>query len=196
MPTILCLDFLTCGLAEAARVSRENGCRVRAAHDNSGAVQIEAETHLDAVLLTATASATMPGLWQRCACCRPRRHRHVLGLLRRAVLSALSGRRLRSEGRDARQAFAHFPLGCRPEPFRILPFRRGMKSRQGRHHSLAPNNERSAETCSGEAHHGEMDRTNHDIRDVRRFRIGRDCRLGGCILSGDQLAGYKAVHVL
>jgi len=59
---------------------------------------------------------------------------------------------------------------------------------------MAPNNEGSAETCSGEAHHGEMDRTNHDIRDVRRFRTGRDCRVGGCILSGHQLAGYKAVH--
>ena len=40
MPTILCLDDFTCGLAEAAHVLRENGCRVLAADDNSGAVQV------------------------------------------------------------------------------------------------------------------------------------------------------------
>jgi response regulator RpfG family c-di-GMP phosphodiesterase len=51
MQTVLCLDDFTCGLAEAAQVLRENGYCVLAADDNSGAVQIAAETHLDAVLL-------------------------------------------------------------------------------------------------------------------------------------------------
>ena len=129
MPTILCLDDFSCGLAEAAHVLRENGCRVLAADDNSDAVQVAAKTHLDAVLLNCHRARNDAGLAHAAA---PRRHRHVLGLLRRTVPSALSGGSLRSEERDARQASARFALRCRPEPLRILPFRRGMRLRQGR----------------------------------------------------------------
>ena len=62
MPTILCLDDFTFGLAEAAHVLRENGCRVLAADDNSGAVQVAAETHLDAVLLNCHRELNNAGL--------------------------------------------------------------------------------------------------------------------------------------
>jgi response regulator RpfG family c-di-GMP phosphodiesterase len=62
MPTILCLDDFTCGLAEAAHVLRENGCRVLAADDNSGAVRIAAETQLDAVLLNCHRERENAGL--------------------------------------------------------------------------------------------------------------------------------------
>jgi len=63
MPTILCLDDFTCGLAEAAHVLRENGCRVLAADDNSGAVQVAVPRPTSMLsFLTATASGTMPGL--------------------------------------------------------------------------------------------------------------------------------------
>ena len=62
MPTILCLDDFTFGLAEAAHVLRENGCRVLAADDNSGAVQVAAETHLDAVLLNCHRERNNAGL--------------------------------------------------------------------------------------------------------------------------------------
>jgi response regulator RpfG family c-di-GMP phosphodiesterase len=58
----LCLDDFTCGLAEAAHVLRENGCRVLAADDSSGAVQVAAETHLDAVLLNCHRERNNAGL--------------------------------------------------------------------------------------------------------------------------------------
>ena len=51
MPTILCLDDFTCGLADAAQVLRENGYSVLAADDNAAAVELASETRLDAVLL-------------------------------------------------------------------------------------------------------------------------------------------------
>jgi CheY-like chemotaxis protein len=51
MPTILCLDDFTCGLAEAAQVLRENGHIVLAADDNAAAVELASETRLDALLL-------------------------------------------------------------------------------------------------------------------------------------------------
>jgi response regulator RpfG family c-di-GMP phosphodiesterase len=62
MLTILCLDDFTCGLAEVAHILRENGCRVLAADDNSGAVQVAAENHLDAVLLNCHRERDNAGL--------------------------------------------------------------------------------------------------------------------------------------
>jgi len=56
------LDDFTCGLAEAAHVLRENGCRVLAADDNSSAVQVATETHLDAVLLNCHRERNNAGL--------------------------------------------------------------------------------------------------------------------------------------
>jgi len=35
MATVLCLDDFTCGMADAAQLLRDNGCRVLAADDNT-----------------------------------------------------------------------------------------------------------------------------------------------------------------
>jgi response regulator RpfG family c-di-GMP phosphodiesterase len=51
MPTVLCLDDLTRGLAEAARVFRASGYRVLTTDDNATALNLAIETRLDAVLL-------------------------------------------------------------------------------------------------------------------------------------------------
>jgi response regulator RpfG family c-di-GMP phosphodiesterase len=56
------LDDFTCGLAEVTHVLRENGCHVLAADDNSGAVQVATETHLDAVLLNCHRERNNAGL--------------------------------------------------------------------------------------------------------------------------------------
>jgi response regulator RpfG family c-di-GMP phosphodiesterase len=62
MPTVLCLDDFTCGLAEAAQVLRENGYVILAADNNSAAVEVAAHTHLDAVLLNCRREEDNAGL--------------------------------------------------------------------------------------------------------------------------------------
>lgn len=51
MPTILCLDDSTFGLAEAAQALRESGYRVVTTQDNATALHVALETPLDAVFL-------------------------------------------------------------------------------------------------------------------------------------------------
>jgi len=102
MSTILCLDDFTCGLAEAAHFLRENGCRVLAADDNSSAVQVATETHLDAVLLNCHRERNNAGLVTALRMLQP--HAAVVmfsGYCGCTVPSVLSGGRLCSEGRDA-----------------------------------------------------------------------------------------------
>jgi response regulator RpfG family c-di-GMP phosphodiesterase len=62
MPTVLCLDDFTCGLADAAQVLRDNGYHVFAADDNAAALELAAETHLDAVLLNCQRDTDNSGL--------------------------------------------------------------------------------------------------------------------------------------
>jgi response regulator RpfG family c-di-GMP phosphodiesterase len=51
MPTVLCLDDFTCGLAAVSQVLCNNGYRVLAADDNTAALEVAADARLDAVLL-------------------------------------------------------------------------------------------------------------------------------------------------
>jgi response regulator RpfG family c-di-GMP phosphodiesterase len=51
MPTVLCLDDFTCGLADAAQVLRDNGYWVLAADHNAAALELATEIRVDAVLL-------------------------------------------------------------------------------------------------------------------------------------------------
>lgn len=51
MPTVLCLDDFTYGLAEAAHILRESGYEVLPADDNKAALELAAERSLDAVIL-------------------------------------------------------------------------------------------------------------------------------------------------
>jgi response regulator RpfG family c-di-GMP phosphodiesterase len=51
MPSVLCLDDFTYGLAEAALVLRENGYEVVAADENTRALELAAEKPLDAIIL-------------------------------------------------------------------------------------------------------------------------------------------------
>ena len=51
MPTVLCLDDFTCGLAEAAQMLCESGYEVLPADDNTIALELAAERPLDAVIL-------------------------------------------------------------------------------------------------------------------------------------------------
>ena len=62
MPTVLCLDDFTCGLADAAQVLRDNGYRVLAADHNAAALELAAETRLDAVLLNCQRDTDNSGL--------------------------------------------------------------------------------------------------------------------------------------
>jgi response regulator RpfG family c-di-GMP phosphodiesterase len=62
MPTVLCLDDFTCGLAEAAQVLRGHGYVILAADDNSAAVDVAAHSHLDAVLLNCRREEDNTGL--------------------------------------------------------------------------------------------------------------------------------------
>ena len=62
MPTVLCLDDFTCGLANAAQVLRENGYEVLASDDNAAAVELAAGTRLDAVLLNCQRNGDNSGL--------------------------------------------------------------------------------------------------------------------------------------
>lgn len=62
MSTVLCLDDFTCGLADAVQVLRENGYRVLAADDNAVALEVAAETALDAVLLNCQRDRDNSGL--------------------------------------------------------------------------------------------------------------------------------------
>jgi response regulator RpfG family c-di-GMP phosphodiesterase len=51
MPTVLCLDDSTCGLAEAAQALRQSGYRVLTTDDSATSLNLALETPLDAVLL-------------------------------------------------------------------------------------------------------------------------------------------------
>jgi response regulator RpfG family c-di-GMP phosphodiesterase len=51
MPTVLCLDDLTCRLAEAAHVLRANAYEVLAADEDTLALELAAEKPLDAIIL-------------------------------------------------------------------------------------------------------------------------------------------------
>jgi len=62
MPTVLCLDDFTCGLADAAQVLRDNGYRVLAADHNAAALELAAGTRLDAVLLNCQRDTDNSGL--------------------------------------------------------------------------------------------------------------------------------------
>jgi response regulator RpfG family c-di-GMP phosphodiesterase len=62
MPTVLCLDDFTCGLADAAQVLRDNGYDVLATDDNTAALEVAAETPLDAVLLNCHRDTSNSGL--------------------------------------------------------------------------------------------------------------------------------------
>jgi CheY-like chemotaxis protein len=62
MPTVLCLDDFTSGLAHAVQVLRDNGYRVLAVADNAAAVEVAAETSLDAVLLNCQRDRDNSGL--------------------------------------------------------------------------------------------------------------------------------------
>jgi response regulator RpfG family c-di-GMP phosphodiesterase len=62
MPTVLCLDDFTCGLVHATQVLRENGYQVLAADNNSAAIELAAETHLDALLLNCHRDRDNSGL--------------------------------------------------------------------------------------------------------------------------------------
>lgn len=62
MPTVLCLDDFTCGLAEATQALREAGYWVLAADDSAAALDLAAETRLDAVLLNCQCGTDNSGL--------------------------------------------------------------------------------------------------------------------------------------
>jgi len=62
MPTVLCLDDSTCGLAEAAQVLRESGYRVLTTDDNATSLNLALETPLDAVLLNCRRDRDNAGL--------------------------------------------------------------------------------------------------------------------------------------
>jgi len=62
MHTVLCLDDLTCGLAEVAQTLRESGYRVLATADNATALNLAVETRLDAVLLNCRRDRDNTGL--------------------------------------------------------------------------------------------------------------------------------------
>jgi response regulator RpfG family c-di-GMP phosphodiesterase len=62
MPTVLCLDDFTCDLADVAQVLRDSGYRVLAADDNAAALELAAETRLDAVLLNCQRDTDNSGL--------------------------------------------------------------------------------------------------------------------------------------
>lgn len=62
MPTVLCLDDFTSGLADATQVLRDNGYRVLAVDDNTAALELAAETPLDAVLLNCQRDRDNSGL--------------------------------------------------------------------------------------------------------------------------------------
>jgi response regulator RpfG family c-di-GMP phosphodiesterase len=62
MTTVLCLDDFTCGLAHATQVLRENGYQVLTADNNAAALELAAETRLDAVLLNCHRDRDNSGL--------------------------------------------------------------------------------------------------------------------------------------
>lgn len=62
MPTILCLDDATYGLAGTAQILPDNGYRVLAADDISAALELAAAIQFDAVLLNCQHRADNSGL--------------------------------------------------------------------------------------------------------------------------------------
>jgi response regulator RpfG family c-di-GMP phosphodiesterase len=62
MPTVLCLDDFTFGLAEATHVLRVHGYEVLAADDSAAALELAAEVPLDAVLLNCHRDKDNAGL--------------------------------------------------------------------------------------------------------------------------------------
>jgi CheY-like chemotaxis protein len=62
MPTVLCLDDFTSGLSDAVEVLRENGYRVLAADDSAVALELAADTPLDAVLVNCHRDKDNSGL--------------------------------------------------------------------------------------------------------------------------------------
>jgi len=62
MPTVLCINDFTSGLSDAIEVLRENGYRVLAADDSSAALEVAADTPLDAVLLNCHRDKDNSGL--------------------------------------------------------------------------------------------------------------------------------------
>jgi len=62
MPTILCLDDCTCGLASAAQALCEGGYQVLTTDDNATALNLAIETRVDAVLLNCRRDRDSAGL--------------------------------------------------------------------------------------------------------------------------------------
>ena len=50
VPTVLCVDDFTCALAKTMSVLRENGFEVLSVQDIGNALEVAAETPVDAVL--------------------------------------------------------------------------------------------------------------------------------------------------
>ena len=132
MPTVLCLDDFTCGLSDAVQLLGENGYQVLAADDGAAALEVAASTPLDAVILNCHRDRDNlragDGSKNVAAPCR---RRDVLRLLRRAVPSAPSRRRVHSEGRDPGNTPAPLAGGGVSERIRILPFGRSVNGGAG-----------------------------------------------------------------
>ena len=62
MPTVLCLDDFTSGLCNAVEVLRANGYRVLAVDDGATALELAADTPLDAVVLNCRRDKDNSGL--------------------------------------------------------------------------------------------------------------------------------------
>lgn len=62
MPTVLCLDDFTCALAKTTSVLRENGFEVLSVQDVGNALEVAAETPVDAVLLNCQREKDNSGL--------------------------------------------------------------------------------------------------------------------------------------
>ena len=62
MPSVLCLDDFTRGLADAALVLRDNGFRILAVDSDSAALELAADIPLDVVLLNCHRDSDNSGL--------------------------------------------------------------------------------------------------------------------------------------
>jgi len=62
MPTVLCLDDFTVGLADAALVLHDHGYRILAADNDSAALELAADIPFDAVLLNCHRDMDNSGL--------------------------------------------------------------------------------------------------------------------------------------